>query len=481
MTSKLFKPYDSIPAAFLAVLACVFLMVSCAAPTGKAVSTLTLPPPTSLPSSSIPPTPSASALLNLPAGFALAGEWSGMARDGDFGMSVTLVLSSSCTIGQVCGNIDLAEIPCSASFTLLSDSGGIYEFQAGDKIGNCGAGRDFLKPLPDGSLLYTSRGEYGETNGVLVNKAAFRKAVIIDDDGSPDGTTALLYLLSRRDVEIKAVGISYGEAHPSVYIQHMGRMMEDFGYTGIPLGAGLDGSLSGNEGFPEWLRDAADNFWSWPLPNATKTYPVEDSAELLVRLLSKSPRSVDLFFSGPVTNLARALRLAPAIRDHIGTLYMMAGAVFVAGNVHDFYPDSANVYADWNPYSDPLAYQEVFESGIKMVLIPLDATNQVKVDRQDTLTWRSGGRIANFVANVYDGLMNEKGQTFIWDLLAATVMTEPDLCGYQDLHLDVVTQAGDHFGQLVVNPQAEPNIRVCLVPAEAGINQTLTDIFSQSR
>ncbi len=412
----------------------------------------------------------------------MAGQWSGQARNGDFAMSVTLHLTSPCSVGQVCGRIDLAEIPCSASFTLVSDSSGIYEFRAGDKVGPCGEGRDFLKPLPDGSLLYTSRGEYGETRGVLVNAAAARRAVIFDDDGSPDGTTALLYLLSRHDVEVRAVGITYGEAHPAVYIQHIGRMMDDYGYSGIPLGAGIDGSLAGVEGFPEWLRDAADHFWNWPLPNASKTYPAEDSAILLTRLLRESPEPVDLFFSGPVTNLARALRQAPDIRDHIGTLYMMAGAVFVPGNVHDFYPDSANVYADWNPYSDPVAYQEVFEAGLSMVLIPLDATNQVKAGRQDTRTWRSGGRLANFVADVYDGLMGgETGQTYIWDLLAATVMTEPDLCGYQDLHLDVVTERGDHVGQLVVVPGAEPNVRVCLTPDGDGIQQTLTDIFSNTR
>jgi len=414
--------------------------------------------------------------------FALVGQWTGPARNGDFNMSVTLDLLSACAIGQVCGRIDLAEVPCSASFTLVSDWGGIYEFQAGDKAGNCGAGRDFLRPLPDGSLLYTSRGEYGETRGVLINAGTSRRAVIFDDDGSPDGTTALLYLLSRRDVEIKAVDITYGEAHPATYIQHMGRMMEGFGYPGIPLGAGMDGSLAGVEGFPEWLRDAADHFWNWPLPNANKTYPAEDSAQLLIRLLRNSSEPIDLFFSGPVTNLARALRQAPDIRDRIGTLYMMAGAVFVPGNVHDFYPDSSNVYADWNPYSDPVAYQEVFEAGIPMVLVPLDATNKVKADRQDTRTWRAGGRLANFLADVYDGLMRgEAGQTYIWDLLAATVMTEPDLCGYQDLHLDVVTEPGNHFGQLVVVPEAQPNIRVCLTPDGEAILQTLTDIFSNSR
>ncbi len=351
MRSTHFKPKGFIPAVLRLTITAAFFLTGCSLSTSTPPQPST-PPPTSTPPPSSPVLSTISPTNSIPSSpgdFPLAGQWSGPARNGDFNMSVRLTLSNPCAVGQVCGRIDLAEIPCSASFTLLSEWGGIYEFQAGDKVGNCGLGRDFLKPLPDGSLLYTSRGEYGETRGVLVNAASPHRAVIFDDDGSPDGTTALLYLLSRRDVEVRAVGITYGEAHPAVYIQHMGRMMEDFGYTGIPLGAGMDGSLAGVEGFPESLREAAGRFWDWPLPNADKTYPAEDSAQMLIRLLKNSPQPVDLFFSGPVTNLARALREAPDLRDHIGTLYMMAGAVFVPGNVHDFYPDSPNVYADWNP------------------------------------------------------------------------------------------------------------------------------------
>ena len=48
-----------------------------------------------------------------------------------------------------------------------------------------------------------------------------RLSVIFDDDGSPDGTTALLYLLSHPEVDVKAINISYGEAHPEIYIQHI--------------------------------------------------------------------------------------------------------------------------------------------------------------------------------------------------------------------------------------------------------------------
>src|SRR5574338_818775 len=45
--------------------------------------------------------------------------------------------------------------------------------------------------------------------------------LIYDDDGSRDGMAALLYLLSYPHISVQAINISYGEAHPKSYIQHV--------------------------------------------------------------------------------------------------------------------------------------------------------------------------------------------------------------------------------------------------------------------
>ena len=478
----------------------VFILAACAFPTQKPApatpknqlptsaptnqpATPTPQPPTSVPTTQ--PTPTQ------PPVFPLSGAWSGTAKNGDYMMNVTIILQPVCKIGEVCGTYYLS-LPCSGSFALVGEQDGVYEFQAVNKSASCtGEGKDYLQLLSNGDLQYTSKGAYGETQGELVlgataastPTAAQKLLVFDDDDGSPDGTSALFYLLLKSNVEVEAAAISYGEAHPPVYIQFIGRMLDHFGFPKILLGAGMDGSLSGNEGFPEWLRQSAGNFWGWPVPNGNKTYPTQSEADLIISVVKQSPQPVTLFFSGPVTNLALALRKVPEIRSNISALYMMAGAVYVQGNVHDFYPDSKNIYADWNPYSDPQAYKEVFESGIKMYLVPLDATNQVQIDKSDTAQWRKGGMIANFDADIYDGLISSTGKSkfYIWDLMASEIMANPALCQFKPLHLDVVTEATDHFGQLVVAPDMEPNINVCLNPNVSGIKQELIDTFSNSK
>jgi hypothetical protein len=79
---------------------------------------------------------------------------------------------------------------------------------------------------------------------------AGKSLLIYDDDGSRDGTVALLYLLSHPEISIGLINISYGEAHPDVYIQHIGRMLDNLGIQGISLGAGQDAPPGRRDRFP---------------------------------------------------------------------------------------------------------------------------------------------------------------------------------------------------------------------------------------
>lgn len=304
--------------------------------------------------------------------------------------------------------------------------------------------------------------------------------VIFDDDGSPDGTTALLYFLANPNSYVKSASISFGEAYPEIYIQHIGRILDDFGIHDIALGAGQAGPLAGDNSFPEYSRQAANDFWGFPLPNAEKTYDVSDAAELIVSILSQSAEPVTVFVSGPCTNLAQALRLDPTIKEKISAVFIMGGAVNVRGNIDDLVADSGNVTAEWNIYGDPQAAKEVFESGLNIFLVPLDATNQVLIGKEDTQIWRQGGKVSDFAAYIYDVLMSYRGRDefMIWDLMTAVLAIDPELCEFQPLHLEVITEDGATSGQTLVSSNQSPTINVCLQPNISGIKEMLRNVFS---
>jgi purine nucleosidase/pyrimidine-specific ribonucleoside hydrolase len=143
---------------------------------------------------------------------------------------------------------------------------------------------------------------------------------------------------------------------------------------------------------------------------------------------------------------------------------------------------SGNTVAEWNIYADPLAASEVFASGLEIYLVPLDATNQVSISRNDTRQWHSGGATADFAAGFYEMLLDSWNaqEAAIWDVMTAVIMVNPGLCEFTPLHLQVITAAGNTSGQTVLLPDAEPNVHVCLEPDAARIRQYLIDVFSAS-
>ena len=304
--------------------------------------------------------------------------------------------------------------------------------------------------------------------------------LIYDDDGSLDGMVALLYLLSYPDISIQAINMSYGEAHPSLYIQHVGRVLDNLGIDDIPLGAGQDMPLAGGTPFPDWLRQLSDNFWDYPLPNADKTYQFQNAPELMVSMINRASEPVTIFLSGPFTNLAQALQLDSAIKNNISAVYFMGGAVYVPGNITGLIPDSKNQVAEWNIIADPQAAKEVFEAGLELYMVPLDATNKVILSQEEMLPWHQGNEKAKLAADLYDIRFNTYGSKTaeIFDLTAAVIMLQPALCSFQPLHLDVITDDGPTLGQTIIVPDTEPNIHVCLEPNADQLKQNLNEIFS---
>ena len=327
-------------------------------------------------------------------------------------------------------------------------------------------------------LTYDTRVEVAPTPDLSIE----RVPVIFDDDGSPDGTSALLYLLSNPDVDLQIVSVSYGEAHPRVFIQHLGRVLEQYGYGDVPLGAGQDAPLSGNNAFPDFVREGSNGFWGFGPEEPEQKYVAQDSAKLMVQLINQTDEPITILATGALTNLAQALRLDPDITENIAAVYIMGGAVNVPGNLNDLVPDTENTFAEWNIYADPLAASEVFNSGLNLYLLPLDATNSIQVNANDIAQWRKGGNIPDFAADIYDSLMEAWGvdEVEMWDLVTAEIMMNPEHCTFTPLRLEVVIEEGQAEGQTRV-VEGKANVNVCLEPDSEAIKETLSQVFSSRK
>jgi pyrimidine-specific ribonucleoside hydrolase len=305
--------------------------------------------------------------------------------------------------------------------------------------------------------------------------------VIMDDDGSPDGVMALLYFLRHPDYDVRAVTISEGEAHPELFARHIARLLSAFGYNDIPVGYGRETPLQGENAFPEPWRQASDAFWDVDLPPVSDITSLQSAPELLVETLLASAQPVLVFVSGTHTNLAEALRLEPAIAEHIRAVYMMGGSVEVPGNIESDWPEIHNRVAEWNIWVDPLAASEVFASGLPLHLVSLDATNQVTWGAADARTWKAyDNPESNLAGDLVNTLLKSWSteNLYIWDLVAAVSSTDPRLCSEVQLALEVVTSPGDEQGRIVMG-DGPANAWVCLDPDARQIKARVDAVFGR--
>ena len=79
--------------------------------------------------------------------------------------------------------------------------------------------------------------------------------------------------------------------------------------------------------------------------------------------------------SGPLTNIAYALKKNPAVADKISRIWWMGGTLRHPGNI--FNQSNSDGSAEWNVFADPAAAGVVWDSKVPVTLVPLDATNKV--------------------------------------------------------------------------------------------------------
>ncbi|HAA26399.1 MAG TPA: nucleoside hydrolase, partial [Cyanobacteria bacterium UBA8553] len=316
--------------------------------------------------------------------------------------------------------------------------------------------------------------------------------LIVDDDGSQDGMTALAFMLANPKFDVKAIAISNGIARPDIFVNNLARMLERLGVTDIPVGIGTPNPLEGNNAFPDFIRAGSDTFWApfVTLPDTASPLQTQSAAQLIVDTVKNSPEPVAILATGPLTTIAEALRLDPSIIDNISVVQVMGGAVYQPGNlgVLPEPPFSTNTAAEFNIWLDPVAAQEVFaagEQGLNIQLTPLDATSKISFDRQILEAWQATGTpesklSAEFLDFALTVIQSGNDPNPVWDLVAALNLSETDFSPETPLHIEVDTQSdpGATQGQTTAVPGLPTNVFASLDPSFNNIAYGADEIFA---
>jgi len=307
------------------------------------------------------------------------------------------------------------------------------------------------------------------------------KSVILDVDMAHEDMFAALFLLSHPNVDLRAIMVSgTGEAHCEPGVANALGLVALSGHEDIPVACGRETPLVGNHEFPAEWRRAADEAYGVTLPKGGAESPLS-AVDLIIDVTQDSEEPITIVAVGPLTNIAEAIQKDPGITENIKEIYVMGGAVDAEGNVGNSGGGIQNKYVEWNIYIDPTAANIVFNSGIPIILVPLDSTDDVPVTRNfyKALEKHRDTPSAQLVYEILTanlGFVDSGGFQF-WDSLTAAIFTDPSIAKYQEVELTVVAEEGPESGRTVSTPEG-PKIKVAMSANQKTFEQILLTIWN---
>ena len=192
-----------------------------------------------------------------------------------------------------------------------------------------------------------------------------KKPVYFNHDGGVDDLVSLFLLLQMESVDLIGVSVIDADCYVEPAVSASRKIIDRYG---APELKGLEVSRSNSRPknpFPKEWRMHAFYVDALPLLNERAEVVTKEADKLahldLIEKVHASKEPVTLLFTGPLTDLARALDEDATIESNIEKLYWMGGTFLPDGNVHEPEHDGT---AEWNSYWDPEAAKRVWDSGI---------------------------------------------------------------------------------------------------------------------
>jgi purine nucleosidase len=321
--------------------------------------------------------------------------------------------------------------------------------------------------------------------------AQAKRKVIIDQDARGPATTdqqSMLVFIQSPEVETLGITIVSGDMWRDEEVAHTLRMLEIVGRTDIPVVPGaIFPLINREESILRWERlygkvsykgawnrkstgDGVRGVYHGPyevptLPegNPTTKPADEDAAHFIIRMVHKYPHEVTIYAGGPLTNIAQAISIDPAVPDLAQELVVMGGSIaplapesWITENRREF-----NFW--WDPEAVHMVYTAPWHK-ITDTTVDISVKTWLKKSMIEQIS-KSPNPAAQYMAKYAD-------EEFRWDELAAAAWLDPSIITKEtQLYMDIDYSHGPGYGNtLAWNPGNQPGLGEQLVHVPLELN-----------
>lgn len=314
--------------------------------------------------------------------------------------------------------------------------------------------------------------------------------LLLDVDTGTDDAVAVMLAALHADLDLAAITTVNGNVPVNRCTENTLRVLNFIGKPDIPVYEGASEPLARRD-FPvsrkiQGISEIHGEFLDVPETSLGKA---AGHAALAIldefRADNADARNTVLVATGPLTNVALALKLDPTLASRVRRLVIMGGG-------HEIPNRTAS--AEFNIWADPEAARTVLGSAIEeIVLVPLDSTHKALISLDDCkalheLRTPAGEATARFVERRIEGYdrtqpMARLGAAPVHDALCIAFLVDRSVISIDKYYVDVETSGELTVGRTVIDTHhrsgKEPNVWVSFDADEKKFRHLLLETFAK--
>lgn len=269
------------------------------------------------------------------------------------------------------------------------------------------------------------------------------KNIILDCDPGHDDAIAILLAGQKTYFNLLAITTESGNQTIEKTTKNALNLVNFFKID-VPVAMGANEPLVREKQICEEIHGESGLDGYTFLPHNKKVEKL-NAVELIIDLTSKNEH-VTIVATGPITNIALALKMEPNIKKHIDEIIFMGGSV-----------DNGNVSpaAEFNVLCDPEATHIVLSSGLPVKMVGLNVTRKVLCSKEVV------SRMANInskTSDLFVKLMNvfnaNQAKTFnnyiggpLHDPVTIASLIDDKLVKWQEMNVTIDLSHGSSYGR----------------------------------
>lgn len=276
--------------------------------------------------------------------------------------------------------------------------------------------------------------------------------ILMDCDPGIDDALAIVFAWGHPDLELLGITTVAGNVGLDKTTANAIRVREFIGAVDVPVVAGsprplLRAPITADRAHGESGLEGAR------LPAPVSAPRAGHAADFLADTIAAAPGEITLVATGPLTNVALAVRRAPEMVSQVRDLVIMGGSAG-RGNV--------TPAAEFNIFADPEAAAIVFDAGWTVTMVGLDVTLEARAGTAVRERLSGLGRLADdLLLPCIAGYVTRPGDAgpAVHDVCAVASVASPGLFRRVPARVDVETAGRWTAGMTVTDFDAPPRAR----------------------